>query len=72
MAEHASPAVIKKTLSSVVQIVALKQGFMGGMSSAWTGSGTIVDPRGIIRTNCHVANPRAMGMSAATPLTTVG
>lgn len=37
---------------------------MGGMSSAWTGSGTIVDPRGIILTNCHVANPRAMGMSA--------
>lgn len=64
MAEHASPQVIKKTLKSVVQIVALKKGFMGGMSSAWTGSGTIVDPRGIILTNCHVANPRAMGMSS--------
>lgn len=64
MSEHASPAVIKKTLSSVVQIVALKKGFLGGMSSAWTGSGTIVDPSGIILTNCHVANPRAMGMSA--------
>ncbi len=64
MSDHASPAVIKKTLSSVVQIVALKKGFMGGMSSAWTGSGTIVDSRGIILTNCHVANPRAMGMSS--------
>ena len=34
------------------------------MSSAWTGSGTIVDPSGIILTNCHVASPREMGMSA--------
>ena len=64
MSDHASPQVIKNTLASVVQIVALKKGFLGGMSSAWTGSGTIVDPRGIILTNCHVANPRAMGMSA--------
>lgn len=48
----------------VVQIVALRQGFMGGMTSAWTGSGTIVDPSGVILTNCHVANPRAMGMSS--------
>ncbi len=63
MAEiHASPEIIRNTLKSVVQIVALKKGFLGGMSSAWTGSGTIVDSRGIILTNCHVANPRAMGM----------
>lgn len=34
------------------------------MSSVWTGSGTIVDSRGLILTNCHVANPRAMGMPA--------
>lgn len=64
MSEHASAQVIKNTLHSVVQIVALKKGFMGGMSTAWTGSGTIVDSRGIILTNCHVANPHAMGMSA--------
>jgi S1-C subfamily serine protease len=51
-------------MRAVVQIVALRQGFLGGMSPAWTGSGTIVDPSGIILTNCHVANPRAMGMSA--------
>ena len=51
-------------LHGVVQIVALKEGFLGGMSSAWTGSGTIVHPQGLILTNCHVANPRAMGMSS--------
>ena len=51
-------------MKSVVQVVALKSGFLGGMSSAWTGSGSIVDPSGIILTNCHVANPRAMGMSS--------
>lgn len=52
-------------MKSVVQIVALKKGMMGGMSSAWTGSGTIVHPQGIILTNCHVAHPRAMGMPGA-------
>jgi S1-C subfamily serine protease len=57
-------AIIDKVMHAVVQIVALRQGFMGQMAPAWTGSGTIVDPRGIILTNCHVANPRAMGMSA--------
>lgn len=55
---------IGDVMPSVVQIVALRQGFMGGMQSAWTGSGTIVHPQGIILTNCHVANPRAMGMSS--------
>jgi len=34
------------------------------MAPAWTGSGTMVHPSGIILTNCHVANPRAMGMPA--------
>ncbi len=53
-----------RVMRGVVQIVALRQGFLGGMTNAWTGSGTIVDPSGIILTNCHVANPRAMGMSA--------
>lgn len=51
-------------MHAVVQIVAMREGFMGGMTSAWTGSGTIVHPQGIILTNCHVANPRAMGMSS--------
>ena len=55
---------IGKVMRGVVQVVALKSGFLGGMSSAWTGSGSIVDPTGIILTNCHVANPRAMGMSS--------
>ncbi|MBC7261464.1 MAG: trypsin-like peptidase domain-containing protein, partial [Chloroflexi bacterium] len=56
--------VISKTMHAVVQVVALRQGFLGGLSPAWTGSGTIVHPSGIVLTNCHVANPRAMGMSA--------
>lgn len=55
---------IGEVMQSVVQVVAMRQGFMGGMNSAWTGSGTIVHPQGIILTNCHVANPRAMGMSS--------
>ena len=42
-------------LRSFVQIVALREGFLGGMRSAWTGSGTIVHPQGLILTNCHVA-----------------
>ncbi|MBP7963240.1 MAG: trypsin-like peptidase domain-containing protein [Caldilineaceae bacterium] len=56
--------VIANVMQSVVQIVALKKGLLGNMSSLWTGSGTIVHPSGIILTNCHVANPRAMGMSS--------
>jgi serine protease Do len=59
-----SHETIGTAMHSVVQIVALRQGFLGGMSPAWTGSGSIVDPSGVILTNCHVANPRAMGMSA--------
>lgn len=55
---------VGRVMRGVVQVVALKSGFMGGMSSAWTGSGSIVDPSGIVLTNCHVANPRAMGMSS--------
>ena len=55
---------IGDVMHSVVQVVAMRQGFLGGMNSAWTGSGTIVHPQGIILTNCHVANPRAMGMSS--------
>ncbi len=54
--------IISSVMPAVVQIVALKQGFLGQMAPAWTGSGTIVDPSGLILTNCHVANPRAMGM----------
>ena len=59
-----SRKVIGNVMEGVVQVVALRQGFLGGMSPAWTGSGTIVAPSGIILTNCHVANPRAMGMPA--------
>ena len=55
---------IGDVMNAVVQIVAMREGFSGGLTSAWTGSGTIVHPQGIILTNCHVANPRAMGMSS--------
>lgn len=58
------PTGIGAVMHSVVQVVALKSGFMGGMSSAWTGSGSIVHPSGIVLTNCHVASPRSMGMSS--------
>ena len=63
---HAPPEqdVIKRCIQCSVQIVALKKGFLGGMSTAWNGSGTVVHPDGVILTNCHVANPRAMGMPA--------
>jgi hypothetical protein len=56
--------IIDRAIKACVQIVALKKGLMGGMSTAWNGSGTMVHPAGIILTNCHVANPRAMGMPA--------
>lgn len=62
--EIGSGGGIADAMKAVVQVVALKQGMMGGMTSAWTGSGTIVHPQGIILTNCHVANPNAMGMSS--------
>jgi len=56
--------VIEQVMPAVVQIVALRQRFVGNLSPAWTGSGTVVDPTGVILTNCHVVNPRAMGMPA--------
>ncbi len=62
--DHISDSGVGGAMKAVVQIVALKKGMMGGMTSAWTGSGTIVHPQGIILTNCHVANPNAMGMSS--------
>lgn len=55
---------VNNAMHAVIQVVALKQGAFGNATPVWTGSGTIVHPSGIILTNCHVANPRAMGMSA--------
>ncbi|MGI9517567.1 MAG: S1 family peptidase, partial [Pirellulaceae bacterium] len=64
MPEPRGDGGVGDVLQSVVQIVALREGYLGGMDSAWTGSGTVVHPQGLILTNCHVANPRAMGMSS--------
>ena len=57
-------AVIENVMHCVVQVVALQRAFLGNLSPVWTGSGTIVHSSGLILTNCHVANPRAMGMTA--------
>ena len=48
--EHIDRNVVKDALPAVVQVVALKRGFMGNLSAAWTGSGTIVDSKGVILT----------------------
>ncbi len=58
----AASSSIETIIPAVVQVVALKKAMWGNVAPAWTGSGTIVHPKGIILTNCHVANPRAMGM----------
>jgi hypothetical protein len=49
-------------MKSVIQVVALRKSMFGNMQPGWTGSGTLVDPRGLVLTNCHVAYPQAMGM----------
>jgi serine protease Do len=63
-AQTPSREILEKTMRSVVQVVALKRGMFGNYQPAWTGSGSIVDPRGLILTNCHVVYPQAMGMPA--------
>ena len=64
--QRTSPSreVLENAMHSVVQIVALRKVMFGNYQPVWTGSGTIVDSRGLVLTNCHVANPQAMGMNA--------
>ncbi len=59
-----SRETLEKVMRSVVQVVALKRSMFGNYQPAWTGSGSVVDARGLVLTNCHVAYPQAMGMPA--------
>ncbi len=61
---HLDRSVVKQVLPAVVQIVALARGRRGNYQPVWTGSGTVIHPQGVILTNCHVVDPRAMGMPA--------
>lgn len=53
----------RQVLKTVVRIYATVEDTQGGLTPLWWGSGTIVDPQGLILTNCHVAYPVAMGAS---------
>lgn len=51
----------REVLKTVVRIYATVEDSRGNLSPLWWGSGTIIDPSGLILTNCHVAYPTAMG-----------
>ena len=51
----------RKVLKTVVRIYAVAEDARGDPVPLWWGSGTIIDPQGLILTNCHVAYPVAMG-----------
>ncbi len=51
----------RKVLKTVVRIYATVEDARGELMPLWWGSGTVIDPQGLILTNCHVAYPVAMG-----------
>ncbi len=51
----------RQVLKSSVRIYATVQDSEGDLTPLWWGSGTIIDPQGLILTNCHVVLPVAMG-----------
>jgi S1-C subfamily serine protease len=51
----------RKVLKTVVRIYAALEDAQGRLTPLWWGSGTVLDPQGLILTNCHVAYPVAMG-----------
>jgi S1-C subfamily serine protease len=51
----------RQVLKSVVRLYATVEDASGDLTPLWWGSGTIIDPQGLILTNCHVALPAAMG-----------
>src|SRR5262245_48299243 len=60
----------RQILQASVQIVALNFGESGPPTLAWTGSGTIIDPSGLILTNYHVVEENGQWNRLGVSITT--